>query len=80
MCLLILGVVGVSCALKVCQILCLKQVGLPEPAGMVCTINLGAFWDTYDCQLEMDVLSMLGIEYNELLAVQAQQVVPRVVP
>ena len=47
---------------------------------LVCTINLGGLWDTYDGQLEMAALSRLGILYDELLAVRAHQVVPLVVP
>ena len=61
MCLLILGVAGVACALKVFRILCPKLVGLPEPVGLVCTITRGACWDTYDWQLDMAALSRLGI-------------------
>ena len=79
-CLLILGVVGVACALKVCQILCPQPVGLPEPAGLVCTINGGDRLDTYNWQLYMATLSMIGIGYDDVLAVQAQQVAPWVVP
>ena len=47
--------------------------------GLVCTINLGGLWDTYDEQLEMAALSRLRILYDELLAVRAHQVVPWVV-
>ena len=47
--------------------------------GLVCTINLGGLWDTYDWQLEMDALSRFWILYDELLAVRAHQVVPWVV-
>ena len=56
MCLLILGVVGVVCAIKLFPVLCPKQVGLPEPAGIVCAITLGARWGTYNWQLKMAVL------------------------
>ena len=76
MCPLMLGVAGVACALKVCPILCQKPVGIPKHAGLVCTITLGSRLDTYDWQFEMAALSRLGIRYNDLLAVQAQQVVP----
>ena len=55
MCLLILVVVGVACALKVCPIIRPKPVGLPEPAGLVCTITLGACWNTYKWQIDMSV-------------------------
>ena len=79
-CLLFLGVVGVACALKVFPIICPKPVGLPEPAGVVCTITLGACWDTYDWQLEIAALSRLVIGHDELLDVRAQQVVLCVVP
>ena len=79
-CLLILGVVGFACALKVCPIIRPKPVGLPEPTGLVCTITLGGRWDTYDCQIDMSALSRLGIGYDELLAVRAHQVVLWVVP
>ena len=79
-CLLILGVVGVACDLKVFPIIRPKPVGLPEPGGVVFTITLGGRWDTYDWQPDMDALSRLSIGYNELLAVRAQQVVIWVVP
>ena len=46
----------------------------------MCTITLGGSWDTYDWQLEMSAMSMLGIGYDELLDVKEQQVVPWVVP
>ena len=46
----------------------------------MCTITLEGHWDTYVGQLEMAALSRLRILYNELLAVQANQVVPWVVP
>ena len=46
----------------------------------MCTINLGGLWGTYYGQLEMAVLSRLGIGYDELLDVQVQQVMPWVVP
>ena len=75
-----LGVVGVACALRVCLILRKKPVGLPEPAGMACTINLGARWDTYDCHLEMAALSRLRIGYNETLVFWSHQVAPPVGP
>ena len=45
----------------------------------MCTINLGGLWDTYDWQLDMAALSRLWILYDEVLAVQAHQVVPWVV-
>ena len=77
--LLILVVVGVACALNVFLILRPKPVGLPEPAGLVCTITLGGCWDIYDYQLDMAALSRIGIGYDEMLAVQAHQVVPWVV-
>ena len=60
--------------------LCPKPAGLPEPAGLVCTITLGGRWDTYDWKLEISALSRLRIGYNELLAVRAHQVVSWVVP
>ena len=75
-----LGFVGVACDLKVFLIIRPKPVGLPEPAGLVCTITPGARWDIYDFQIEMAALSRLGIRYDELLAVRAQQVVPCVAP
>ena len=78
-CLLILGVVGVACALKVFPILRPKTVGLLEPVGLMCTITLGALWGTYDWHLEMAALSRLRIGYYDLLAVRAQQIVPWVV-
>ena len=64
-----LGVIVVACALKVPPILRPKPVGIPEPAGRVCTITLGDLWDTYDWQLDMDALSRIGIGYDELLDV-----------
>ena len=79
-CILILGVVGVACALKVCPILRPKTVGLPEPAGLMCTITLESQWDTDNLQIDMAALSRLGIRYDQLLAVLAQQVMPWVVP
>ena len=76
----VLGVVEFACALRVFPILCPKPVGIPEPAGLACTITLGARWDTYDWQIEMAALSNLGIGCNERLAVRAQQVAPWVAP
>ena len=75
-----MGVVGVACAINFFLNLRPKPVGLPEPLGMVCAIAVGALWDTLDWQLEMDVLSRLGIGCNEILDVWAQQVVPWVAP
>ena len=66
----ILGVVGFSCALNFFPILRPKPLGLPETSGLVCTIALGARWDSDDCQIEMDGLSRLRIGYDELLAVR----------
>ena len=64
-----LRVVRVAYALKVFPILRPKPVGLTETVGLMCTITLGYRWDTYDWQLEMAELSMLGIGYDEILAV-----------
>ena len=72
--------VGFACDLIVCPILLQKPVGLTKPVGLLCTITQGASWDTYYCQLDMAALLRLGIEYDELLAVRTQQVVPWVVP
>ena len=69
MCLLILGVVVVSCDLKVFPVLRPKPVGFPEHVGLVCTITIGSRWDTYNCQIDMAAMSSLGIVYDELLAV-----------
>ena len=66
--------------LKVCPILCPKPAGLPEPAGLVCTITLRSRWDTYNWQLEMSALPRRRIGCNELLDVWAHQVVLWVAP
>ena len=75
-----LGVIRVACALKVFPIISPKPLGLPESAGLVCTITLESRWDTYNWQLAMAALSRLEIGHNELLDVRAHQLVPWVAP
>ena len=78
--LLIFGVVGVACALRIFLVIRTKPVGLPESVGLACTTTLGAFWGTYNWKLDMAALSRLGIGCDDPLSVWAQQVAPWVAP